>query len=711
MIHASFLIYSRKIRFGALFGFAVLSFLTAGLVVAAGDGNFEDLAGRAGAAWAGGKHEDALALATQAIETEPKNPRGYSLRARFYSQNREPVKALADYDQVLKLGPSLADAWQQRGLEHFKLGHIGESIADFDQFIALAPAQAPYHWQRGIACYYAGRFEDGRKQFELHQTVNPNDVENAVWHFLCVARSAGVEKARASLIPINGDARVPMMEVHALFAGRAKPEDVLKAARAAGPPSPRQDRALFYAYLYLALYCEATGDDAHAHDHIMKAAGQYRTDDYMGDVARVHLQLRESKESPATAKNQDCWPQFRGPVGDGSAPGADPPLVWSESTNVAWKVRVTGRGRSSPIILGDRIWLTTAVEQGVVRTNIGPDDLQAADHVSLRAVCLDRRTGKSLWEKALFEVAHPDPVHWLNSWATPTPVVETGRVYCDFGTFGTACLDAETGNVVWQQRLPLDHAVGPGSSPILWHDRLLLVRDGRDAQYVAALDTKTGATAWKTERPPLGAANGDHRKSFATPLLIGQGAQTQVLVPGPHWAVAYEPDTGKEIWRVRHGDGWSIGTCPVFAQGIAYFSTGFDRPEVWAVRVDGRDDVTATHVVWKSLRQAPLVPSPILAAGSIYWVSDSGMLTCADAKTGDVQWQERLGGRCLASPVLAHERLYFFRQDGKAIVIKAGGPFERLAENAIEGNVAATPAVGGRTIYLRTDSHLYCIGE
>jgi outer membrane protein assembly factor BamB len=502
-----------------------------------------------------------------------------------------------------------------------------------------------------------------------------------------------------------------MMEVHALFAGLAKPEEVLKAAQAAGSPSPRQDRALFYAHLYLALYCEATGDAVQALEHIRKAAGQYRTDDYMGDVARVHLRLRESKEPSTAARNQESWPQFRGPAGDGSAAGTEPPLAWSESTNVVWKVGVTGRGRSSPIILGDRIWLTTAVEQGVVRTNIGPDDLQAAEHVSLRMVCLDRRTGKSLWEKTLFEVPHPDPVHWLNSWATPTPIVADGRIYCDFGTFGTACLDAETGNVVWQQRLPLDHAVGPGSSPILWHDRLLLVRDGRDAQYVAALDTKTGATAWKTERPPLGTANGDHRKSFSTPLLIDQAGQTQVFVPGPHWAVAYEPNTGKEIWRVRHGIGWSIGTCPVFAEGIVYFSTGFNTPEIWAVRVDGRDDVTATHVVWKSLRQAPLVSSPILAGRAIYWVSDSGMVTCADAKTGEVQWQERLGGRCLASPVLAHERLYFFRQDGKTIVIKAGGPFELLAENVIDGNLAATPAIGARAIYLRTDSHLYCLGE
>jgi lipoprotein NlpI len=191
----------------------------------------------------------------------------------------------------------LADAWQSRGTEHFKLGNIKESISDFDQFIALKPRFAPYHWQRGIAYYYAGRFEDGRKQFESHQTVNPNDVENAAWHFLCVARSAGVEKARAALIPIKEDARVPMMEVHALLAGKAKPEDVIKAASAGEPSASELNRRLFYAHLYVGLYFEATGEATQAHEHILQAVNAYKTDDYMGDVARVHLQLQKVQPS------------------------------------------------------------------------------------------------------------------------------------------------------------------------------------------------------------------------------------------------------------------------------------------------------------------------------------------------------------------------------------------------------------------------------
>lgn len=271
------------------------STIVAILVVAAAAPSYDELERQAKAAHARGASEEALKLATQAISIEPRNPRGYLMRARIHEGTREPARAIADCDQVVKLSPGLPDAWQLRGSEHFKLGHIPESIADFDQFLRLVPQQTPHHWQRGIAYYYAGRFEDGRKQFELHQTVNPNDVENAVWHFLCVARASSVEKARAALIPIQGDARVPMMEVHALFAGKLKPQDVLKAARAGDPPAARLKQQLFYAHLYLGLYFEALGEAAPAREHITKAAEEFQTGDYMGEVARVHSRLRWPK--------------------------------------------------------------------------------------------------------------------------------------------------------------------------------------------------------------------------------------------------------------------------------------------------------------------------------------------------------------------------------------------------------------------------------
>jgi len=291
-------------RFWTFFVVAGLSWLEVGNVWSAEKSRFGELSDQAKVAYANGKRDEAVTLVTQAIEAEPKNPHGYFVRARFHEESHESAKAISDYDQVLKLDPRLADAWQHRGGEHFKLGHIKESISDFDKFIELMPQQAPYHWQRGISLYYAGRFEDGRKQFESHQTVNPNDVENAVWHFLCVARSASVEKARAALLPIKGDARVPMMEVHALFADKVKPEAVLKAAGAGSPPTLRLNRHLFYANLYLGLYFEVIGDDKQAREHITKAAGEYQTGDYMGDVARVHLQLRWPKEKSSAKENK-----------------------------------------------------------------------------------------------------------------------------------------------------------------------------------------------------------------------------------------------------------------------------------------------------------------------------------------------------------------------------------------------------------------------
>ena len=261
----------------------------------------EALLRKAGVAYAGGNRDEAIRLATQAIETVPKDVRAHLVRARFYSETHQPAKAIADYDQALKLEPQMANAWQHRGEEHFKSGHINQALADFDTYIALVPDKAAYLWQRGIACYYAARFEDGRKQFELHRTVNPNDVENAVWHFLCVAQSAGLDHARKALISIKSDARVPMMQIFALFDGKAKSEDVLKAACTA---TEQPGRAMFYAHLYLGLYAEANGDLALAREHIARAAGEYRTDDYMGDVARVHLLLRGPGEKPGSGQSK-----------------------------------------------------------------------------------------------------------------------------------------------------------------------------------------------------------------------------------------------------------------------------------------------------------------------------------------------------------------------------------------------------------------------
>lgn len=254
-----------------------------------------EIAQQAIAAYRKGDVPGAIALATKLTEAAPKQPQAWFLRAQLHASQRDHAKAAADYSEVLKLDPKSANAWQARGEAWFKLGKITESIADFDKFLELVPAQKPHHWQRGISLYYAARFKDGKEQFEIHQTVNSNDVENAVWHFLCAARADGLASAKKNLIPIEGDGRVPMAEVHRLFAGKAKPEDVLAAAKAT-PAQGRAGEPLFYAHLYLGIYFEAIGDAKQARDYIFKAAERASENGYMGDVARVHAEILRKQD-------------------------------------------------------------------------------------------------------------------------------------------------------------------------------------------------------------------------------------------------------------------------------------------------------------------------------------------------------------------------------------------------------------------------------
>lgn len=235
--------------------------------------------------------DDALKLADKAIELDAKNPTAFLLRGTVHEAMKQHDKAIADFDRALKLDGKLADAYQRRGCEHFKAGHFAESLADFDKFLELRPDARPGHWQRGITCYYAGKFEEGRKQFEGYEKVDTNDVENAVWHFLCAARAGGVDKARAGILKIGNDRRVPMMQVYALFAGKAKPEDVMASVAEDNPPEAQLHARLFYAHLYLGLYYDVVGDKKKALEHMAKADDDYKIGHYMWDVAHVHRDL------------------------------------------------------------------------------------------------------------------------------------------------------------------------------------------------------------------------------------------------------------------------------------------------------------------------------------------------------------------------------------------------------------------------------------
>jgi outer membrane protein assembly factor BamB len=422
------------------------------------------------------------------------------------------------------------------------------------------------------------------------------------------------------------------------------------------------------------------------------------------------LPVLEFSAAAAAAEAGD-WPRFRGPTGDGVVAAGGLPLTWSATQNIAWAAAIPGRGYSSPVILGDRIWLTTAMETNMRASRLGPDPVQQAEHVGLGAVCVERKTGRVRWHTDIFQVDQPEPVHELNSYATPTPAVEPGRLYCDFGTYGTACLDAESGAVIWKKRLPLDHHLGPGSSIALHKDHVFLVRDGRDQQYVAALDKRTGETAWKTDRPLVDAPEPSQKKCFSSPLLIDVGGRAQAVVVGPHWVVSYDPETGKEIWRLRHGKGFSNGSCPVYGHGGLFFGTGCFKPEMCAVRVDGQGDVTDTHLAWRSDRQVPVMSSPVLAGDDLWWVSDGGVVSCSDAKTGEMKWKKSLGRPVLASPLLANGRLYFFDTKGRTTVLGAADPHEVLAENELEAHVVASPAAVDGALYLRVEDRLYCIRD
>ena len=255
----------------------------------------ESLLSRAGRAYRAQRPEEAASLAGRAIEINPGDPRGYSLRASVHEAAGRFAEALADYDRLVQLLPRNSDTYNRRGSAHFKAGHIAASIDDFDRAIELQPSQEPYHWQRGISYYYTGRYDDGRRQFESHQTVNSSDVENAFWHYLCTARLSDPDSARQKLLPIRHDSRVPMMRIYALLRGETNADEVLETARAEGSPSQRAS-ALFYAHLYIGLYHEANGNDALARQHITAAAEDHEADHYMWHVARVHAERFRKRE-------------------------------------------------------------------------------------------------------------------------------------------------------------------------------------------------------------------------------------------------------------------------------------------------------------------------------------------------------------------------------------------------------------------------------
>ena len=419
---------------------------------------------------------------------------------------------------------------------------------------------------------------------------------------------------------------------------------------------------------------------------------------------------------------QDDWPDFRGPDGQGHATSKGLPTNWSDTENVVWRQAVPGHGWSSPVVVGGRIFLTSAVplpNQPPHASSNAPDAAAAAEKaaadkaadnagpdLSLRALAFDAASGKPLWDVELFvqQAAKAPKIHGKNSHASPTPVVQEGRLYVHFGHQGTACLDLD-GKILWRnQELGYAPVHGNGGTPAIVAGKLVFSCDGAADPFIVALDLKTGKVVWKVNRT----GNAPRKFSFSTPLVIDVEGRQQIISPGSNSVSALDPADGKEIWRVNY-EGYSVIPRPVYGGGLLFIGTGYDTPSVLAIRPTGTGDVTDTHVAWTLKKAAPHTPSLLLVGDELYMVSDRGVATCVEAQTGKEIWQERLGGNFSASPLYADGKIYFPAEGGEATVIKAGREFVSLAKNRLPERVFASYAVTGQSLIIRSEGFLYRI--
>jgi len=370
--------------------------------------------------------------------------------------------------------------------------------------------------------------------------------------------------------------------------------------------------------------------------------------------------------------------------------------------NIAWKIPESGKGWSSPVVWGDQVWYTTA----------------NSESRELRALCVDLKTGEKLRDRIIFQPEKLFRIHAVNSYATPTAAIEEGYVYLHFGRYGTACLNSMTGETVWERTdLQCEHIQGPGSSLLLWKDKLYVHMEGTDVQQILALDKRSGKTIWLTERPAdvyedmpqIG------KKAYVTPIIINVSGRDLLISNGSRTCMAMDPETGEEVWRVNQGDDSAI-SMPVDGDGLVYFYTSFvsgadggKYAELFAVDPEGSGDIGPTHLRWR--KKAPILQlsTPVYVDGLLYTVDSKGVFYCLDGKSGGILWSENLKDKFHSSPIYADGLLYLSSTRGETYVYRAGPKPELLSKNRLEGEIWATPAFTGGAILMRSSEYLYKI--
>jgi outer membrane protein assembly factor BamB len=422
-------------------------------------------------------------------------------------------------------------------------------------------------------------------------------------------------------------------------------------------------------------------------------------------VPLLALLLLTTTSGLATGKDTN-WAQFRGPLGDGKSTSNNLPVKFGDkelTEGVKWKTPVHGKAWSSPVIWGSQIWMTTANDEGT----------------QLSVVCVDKETGKVVQDEVLFQVEKPQFCHKFNSYASPTPVIEDGRLYATFGSPGTACVDTKSGKKIWERTdFVCNHFRAAGSSPVLWNDLLIMNFDGSDFQYLVALDKATGKTVWRTDRTVdfqdldkegKPQAEGDYRKGFSTPHVFEHQGQSILLSSGAKAHYAYDPKTGKELWRIEDLTSHSPCTRPVIGHGMAYIPTGHGKAGMIAVKLGGAGVLDEKSIAWRMTKTFPNKPSATLVDDMLFVINDLGIASCVNAMTGENLWTQRLGGNFSSSPIYSEGRLYVGNEEGKFFVFEASRKFKMIAENDFSDGFMASPAVSDQSLYLRTRTHLYRI--